>query len=131
MNQSHFPRLLISLLFILVALTFMAGILRAFSPVHAVSTANISPMVTLYINTPSASPVESESETPFLLPTAMATNQPDSDAGSSSTPIPEEDFLTDMTGIVSLGILMVVVILVGVAWGGRDSRKKKTRKSNS
>jgi hypothetical protein len=30
-----------------------------------------------------------------------------------------------MTGIITLGILLVVVILVGVTWGGRRVPKKK------
>jgi hypothetical protein len=33
-----------------------------------------------------------------------------------------------MTGIVSLGILLVVVILVGITWGGFSMRGKKERK---
>jgi nitrogen fixation-related uncharacterized protein len=33
-----------------------------------------------------------------------------------------------MTGIISLAIVLVVVILVGVTWSGLSSRKKKEPK---
>jgi hypothetical protein len=42
--------------------------------------------------------------------------------------MPELVYITDMSGIVTLGILVVVVILVGVTWGGRRVPKKKGQK---
>jgi nitrogen fixation-related uncharacterized protein len=33
-----------------------------------------------------------------------------------------------MTGIISLAIMLVVVILVGIIWGARSSRRKKEPK---
>ena len=38
-----------------------------------------------------------------------------------ATPIPEQGY-ADTTGIIALAILLVVVILVGLAWGGRRPR---------
>jgi hypothetical protein len=125
MNQSHFPRSLIILLFILVSLSFIVGTLRAFTNVHAISTPMVTPAVTLGLNTPSTTPPESENETPVPSPTAIMSSQATSMSSSPSTPVPVQDYSTDMTGIISLGILMVVVVLVGVTWGGRDPRKKK------
>jgi predicted acyltransferase len=41
-----------------------------------------------------------------------------------ATPIPESGY-ADTTGIIALAILMVVVMLVGMVWGGRSPRMKK------
>jgi len=130
MNHTHHPRSLIVLLFILVAVTFFVGTLRAFTPAHAVSNATVTPTTPLVLKTPSTTPAESESETPVFTPTVTNTGQADSDENftPTRTPIPEQEYVADMTGIVGLAILMVVVMLVGVAWGGRSPWKKKEPK---
>ncbi|HEX7540522.1 MAG TPA: hypothetical protein VF352_00205 [Anaerolineales bacterium] len=128
MNHTHLPRSLIILLFILVAVTFFVGTLRTFTPAHAVSNATGTPTVTLVLKTPSTTPPESESETPVSTPTATNLSQADSDENFTLTPIPEPEYVADMTGIIGLAILMVVVMLVGVAWGGRSPWKNKEPK---
>jgi hypothetical protein len=104
MNHTHLPRSFVILLFILVAASFFFGITRAFTPAHAVSVANATP-------TPALSTTPTESETEKQSPTP--------------TSIPEPLYFSDMTGIIALGILMVVVILIGVAWGIRHPNRNK------
>jgi hypothetical protein len=113
MNHTHLPRPLVIVLFILVAGFFFVGTLRAFIPAHALSNATVTPTVTLVLKTPSTTPAEPENEA--LSPTPTVT----------STPQADNTVYADTTGIISLAILMVVVILVGMAWGGRRPRKKK------
>ena len=60
---------------------------------------------------------------PTLVPTV--TNTPQAAVTESSEQTPEPIYVADMTGVTALGILMVVVVLVGITWGGRNFRKKK------
>jgi hypothetical protein len=145
MNRSHLPRALIILLFILVIVAFFVGTLRTFASARA---ASVLDDFTQRTNQPSAGEVLAPTSTstsvipplgptPTPLPTSVlppatkvATPMSTPAPTFTPTPIPEpEEYITDMTGIISLAILLVVVILVGVAWGGRNSRKKKEPKN--
>ena len=145
MNHPRLPRTLIVLLFILVAITFLVGTLRSFASAQAAvifenadqtgprSGYALAPTLTLTFNIltptptftalpasllPLATPVETSMPTPTPTLTPVPTNAPPAPLVSS----------TDMTGIVSLGILLVVVILVGITWGESRTRRKKERK---
>jgi septal ring-binding cell division protein DamX len=133
MNHTHLPRPLVIVLFILVVGFFFIGTLRAFIPAYAVSNATVSPAATLVLNTPSATPAEPENETLGSAPAATNTGQAGSEEGFTPTPTPtptpiDNTVYADTTGIIALATLMVVVILVGMAWGGRHPRKKKEPK---
>jgi len=131
MNHPHLPRALIILLFILVAGTTLVGSLRSFALAQAAEVIENSSQ-----NGQSAAVAQAPTPTPttkpsvnsptrasiLTTPTSTATLPP------TSTPIPEPIYVTDMTGIITLGILLVVVILVGVTWGGRRVPKKKGQK---
>jgi hypothetical protein len=141
MNQAHLPRSLVILLFILVAATFFVGILRSFMPAHAaVVLDNLTSKVDLSAATSNAdfpspgptptpppaaqlpTPIGENTSLPTPAPTVTNTMQAD---GELSSDLAEEPlYISDMTGIIALGILMVVVVLVGVAWSGRVLRKK-------
>ncbi len=108
MNQSHLTRTVIILLFILVAVTFIAGTLHTFIPARAVSNATETPTPTPASATASIALADSES-------------QPADSA-------PEQVYVSDMTGIIALSIVMVAVILIGVAWGSPGLRRKKNPK---
>jgi len=165
MTQSHLPRALFTLLFILVAVTFLVGILHAFVPARAVvvldtpaqntnlptstSTADFpspGPPLTpppasllppatgaaTLIPTPpltsaatSLMPPATPSATLIPTPASTFTDTPQAAAAESSGQVPEPIYISDMTGVTALGILMVVVVLVGITWGGRNFRKKK------
>jgi hypothetical protein len=141
MNQSHLPRSLVILLFILVAATFFVGILHSFIPAHAaVVLDDLAPRVDLSTATSNADfpspgptptpspasllppPIGEATSLPTPAPTVTDTTQAD---GELNSDLDEEPlYISDMTGIIALGILMVIVVLVGVAWGGRILRKK-------
>jgi len=128
MNQTHLPRLLVIVLFILVAGFFFVGTLRAFIPAQALSNATVTPMDTLALKTVSTTPAEPENETLGSTPVVTNTGQAGSEEGFTPTPNPtpiDKTVYADTTGVIALAILMVVVILVGMAWGGRRPRKKK------
>jgi hypothetical protein len=132
MYHSNLPRPLIIVLFILVAVSFFVGTLRAFIPAQALSNATVTPTVTLILKTPSTTPAEPENEALGSTPTVTNTGQAGSEEGFNPTPTPtpnptpiDKTVYADTTGIIAPAILMVVVILVGMAWGGRRPRKKK------
>ncbi len=139
MNHPRLPRALIILLFILLAGTFLVGTLRSFASARAATVSEaasldsrrpgeaLAPTLTsatleaTFTGLPALflpPPTEVATLAPTPLPTFIPTN----------TPLPEPAYISDMTGIVSLGILLVVVILVGVTWGGRGAAKKKVQK---
>jgi hypothetical protein len=142
MNQSHLPRLLINLLFMLVAATFFAGVLRAFAPARAalvndnLAQTTALPTSTSLVDFPSPGPALTLPPASSLPPpTRDATSLPTSAPTDTSTPLADTEvypdldeepiYITDMTGIIALGILMVVVVLVGMAWGVRNPGKNK------
>ncbi len=149
MNHPRLPRALIILLFILVALTTLAGSLRSFAsaqaaddieggnqngqisgaalaptpttPPTAKATIN-SPTLALTLTMPTATLLPSPTGTATLVPTPTPTLIP------TTTPVPEPVYTTDMSGIITLAIVLVVVILVGVTLGGRSVRRKNGAK---
>ena len=142
MTQSHLPRALFTLLFILVGVTFLVGIMRAFVPARAVvvldtpaqninlptstSTADFpSPGPPLTPPPASLLPPATPEETLIQTSAPTVTNTPRAAVAESSEQASEPIYISDMTGVTALGILMVVVVLVGITWGGRNFRKKK------
>jgi len=140
MNQSHLPRTLINLLFILVVTTFLAGVLRAFEPAQAALVLDTPTQATGLPTSTSISEFPSPGSTPTpppasLLPppageaTLIPTPAPTATAQAEGETSPDLDerplYISDMTGIIALGILMVVVVLVGVAWGRYSFNKNK------
>jgi hypothetical protein len=128
MNHPHLPRALIILLFILVAGTTLVGSLRSFASAQAAEVIENSSL-----NGQSAAVAQAPTPTPTTKPSInsptrasiLTTPTPTATLAPTSTPVPEPIYVTDMTGIITLGILLVVVILVGVTWGGRRVPKKK------
>jgi hypothetical protein len=147
MNHPRLPRALIVLLFILVAVTFLGGTLRSFASAQAATdlgeTGQIGPGTgealapTLTSNVSILTPAATFTALPAsLLPpvtpveTAIPTLTPTPEptlAPTDAPPLPPEYF-TDMTGIISLAIVLVVVILVGITWGGSSVRRKNGQK---
>jgi hypothetical protein len=108
------PRSFIILLSILIAATFLVGTLLTYASAQAADFPLLGSTPTL----PSIS----------LLP------PPANDAPSMQTPSPtltptaspiSTTVYADTTGIIALGILMVVVVLIGIIWGERSLLKKK------
>jgi len=134
MNNTRLSRPLIIIPFILVAGTFIVGTLRSFTPAFALANATptftliATPTITLVLTKASTLPAEPANGTLSPTPTATGTAEAESEQVFTPTPAPLPEFITDMTGIITLAVLMVVVILVGVAWGGRLPHKKKTPK---
>jgi len=137
MNHPHLPRSLIILVFFLVAATFLVGTLNTFAPAHAAivledqaQKADLPSVVTI---TPTSTSI---ADFPPLLPTLIPPPTsllppPIDNATSISTPPPtltpmpipiSNPGYADTTGIIALAILMVVVMLVGMVWGGSTSR---------
>jgi hypothetical protein len=140
MNQSNLPRMLINLLFMLVVAFFFAGVLRAFVPVRAALVIdNLAQTTSLPTSTsmvdfpspgptltpPPASSLPPPTSDATLLPTPAPTDTSTPPADGEEYPDLDEEpiFITDMTGIIALGILMVIVVLVGLAWGVRNYGK--------
>jgi hypothetical protein len=129
MNQTHLPRFLFVPLILLIVATFFIGTVRTFIPVHARSNAMVIPAVTQISKTPSTTPDKTAVTTPVATSMESSSGSADIDTGVTPTPTEEIDQgYADTTGIIALAILMVVVILVGVAWGGRKSRMNKVPK---
>jgi hypothetical protein len=147
MNHPRLPRALIILLFILVAGTTLAGSLRSFASAQvaddiedssqngqsaaAAQAPTLTPTTRSILGSPTLAPtLTAPTATLLPSPTGTATPTPTTAAtlAPTSTPIPEPVYITDMTGIVTLGILVVVIILVGVTWGGRRVPRKKGQK---
>ena len=147
MNHIHLPRSLYIPLFILVACPFIFGTLRSFTPAHAApvledltnkadqpsARINVTPTYTSIANTPNLGPTPTSTPLPpcILPPTDDATSMPTPAPTPSPTATPYpilESAYADTVIITVMAILMVVVILVGMAWGIRSQRKKKEPK---
>jgi hypothetical protein len=144
MNHSRLARALIILLFILVSVTFFTGTLRTFAlaraaPVLDERDANtglqLAEVVAITVTsttsflTPGSTPIPPVA-TVLASPTPVETIEatPAPTPTPTATPVPEPEYITDMTGILALGILLVVVILVGITWGAASTRKKRKGK---
>lgn len=143
MNPSRLPRTLIVLLFILVAITFLVGTLRSFASAQAAviledasqtgprsgdaPAPTLTPTLNILTPPPTFTPLPASLLPPATpVETSMPTPEPTVTLTPTATPSPPPKlYITDMTGIVSLGILLVVVILVGVTWGERNLRRNK------
>jgi len=145
MNKIHLPRAPIILLFILVAVTFFVGTLLTFASAHAATVLDVfsqkavlpsvakteTPTNTSTSNFPSPGPTLTPLPTSLLPPpTTSATSMPTPPPTLTPTaaPIPAPEYYSDMTGIIALVILLVVVMLVGMTWGGLNPVKKQGSK---
>jgi hypothetical protein len=135
MNHPHLPRALIILLFFLMVATFFVGTLRTFASAQAVvvlddrapTTGLLSVDKNLAVAPTSTTMIPTPGHTLTPPPTKVATSMPTpaSTPAPTAAPITEQIYVTDMTGIIALAILLVVVILVGVTLSGRTSWNKK------
>ena len=135
MTHNHLPRPLFILLFILVAVTFIYGVLHLLIPVRAgsINTATSTPISTsIYTDTSTGSPIASTTPSVGILdaiPNPTSTDQAESLESPALTPTPkptpEPIYVADMTGVNSLGIVMVAVVLLGIILGGRRPPRKK------
>ena len=127
MKTSDASRRILLLLLALIFVIFLVGTSPAIFPAHAgvISAAvptlepTYTPLATDYSSnlTPGPTPIPSPgpSETPMLTlaPTPTPTLFP-----------PPLGMSTDMTGVIALAILVVVVTLIGMIWGGALFRRK-------
>ena len=96
MKSAHTPRTLIILSLILVAATFLAGVLHAFDSARAASVTSAAI---------ASHPAEGE-----ITPTP------------APTPVPVSG---DTTGIIALAMVIVIIVLVGAVMGTNRSFRKK------
>jgi hypothetical protein len=94
MNPTRLPRLFVFLSLLLILAAFLLGTLLSFTQVQAAPAA-----------TPGGTGADEETS-----PTATLTPEP----GRGSA---------NMTGILLLGIVLVMIILFGLLWGGRITHK--------
>ncbi len=94
MKPVHLPRLFVVFSLLLLLTAFVAGTLLAFTQVQAA---------------PGATPTETGGGGESSL---TATPTPEPGRGSANT-----------AGILLLGVLLVMVILVGLLWGGRTAQR--------
>jgi hypothetical protein len=94
MKPAHIPRILIIISIILIAATFLAGVLHAFGSARAATPA-----------TPASAGHPAETE---LTPTPVP------------TPVPVSG---DTTGIIALAMLIVIIVLVGAIIGANKPKR--------
>jgi hypothetical protein len=105
MKPVHIPPSIVILIFLLVAVTFLAGTLHTFDTAHAAAS---------------------------ITPTATASNQPDNGADLTPTPEPTPDLVSaDTTGIIALAIIIVIIVLIDAILGNSRYYKKKPPKKKS
>jgi hypothetical protein len=128
MNNIHLPRSLVILLFILVIGTFIMGILRTFATARAATfLPNSSPTSTSTADYSPPGPTPTPPPVSLLPPpTTEKTSEPTPAPTLTPTLIPNNTVYADTTGIIALAILLVVVVLVGMAFGQRNRRRNKS-----
>ena len=147
------PRTFVILLCVLVAVTIFIGTMHSFLPAQAAPVSNERAAIidgisggrqvaSLSTSTASLPPPISTLSPPsgsiLPLPTGVVTSMVTPGSTPSLGPTPSlipthtpvsvpaaaDIYITDMTGIIALTILLVFVIVVGVAWGVRTSPRK-------
>jgi hypothetical protein len=136
MKPAHNSRWIAILILFLIIVTFLVGILRAFSSARAALVsdpgdslihlipAGMNPTLTPPATyggtslTPGYTPQFPPGPTDTVMPTPAPTLTP------MPLPVPITPS-ADTTGIIGLAILLVVITLVGLAWGGGGPRGKK------
>jgi hypothetical protein len=99
MKHPHIPLALIILSIFLVIAIFLAGVLHAFDSARAAS----------------------------VTPAVIASHQVENETVRTPTPAPTSDSVSgDTTGILTLAILIVVIVLVGSVMGTKKPIRKKT-----
>jgi hypothetical protein len=124
MKSAHFKsRLLVSLILLLVAATFLAGSLRLF---HKASAAVSSGVVAASSGHPETDTSVVRGSESFRGVSATAALSGSFQAGTGlppqATPVVGSDS-ADTGGIIALAIVIVVTILVGAVWGARGSTR--------
>ena len=136
MKSAHASRWIAILILSLIVVTFLAGTVRAFSsvqaallsdpgdPVNSLTPPDMNPTLTppaTYDGTSlpaGPTPQLPLGPTDTLMPTPAPTLTP--------TPLPAPiPASADTTGIIALAILLVVITLVGLAWGGGGPRRNQ------
>ena len=100
MKPFHIPRSLLFVIIAIVALTFLVGTLRAFATARAATPAAVT-----------------------ATPTGQIQPSPDITESTDETPVLQS---ADTTGIIALGIVIVLIVLVGSLTGGSKFWKKRT-----
>jgi len=134
------PRSFIILLSILIAVTFFVGSLRTFASAQAATVLdNLTYKTDRLSSVRGLIPTSVSSDFPSLGPTPTppsasllppaATDAPLMQTPAPTltptvSPIPKTEY-ADTTGVIALGILMVVVVLIGIIWGERNLLQKK------
>jgi hypothetical protein len=99
MKPVNLPRSLFIFTFVLVAVAFLTGTMKAFNTARAASAT----------------------------PTGTAIGQVKKVANQTPTPVPTPvPVSADTTGIIALAIIIVVIVLIGATLGGSKSHKKKS-----
>lgn len=132
MNHTHLPRSLIILLFILVGVTFFVGTLHTFAPARAATVlADLAPTSTSMADFPPPGPTPTPPPASLLPPPtedATLLQTPPPTYTPNPTALPDYTIYADTTGVIALAILLVVVVLVGMAFGQHNRSRKKTPK---
>ena len=114
------------LLLTLVLIISLAGTWLAISPAHAAILSAALPTLNPG-HTPSAT-----DDSAILAPEATPVPSPGPSATAVLAPAPTPTpgvTTTDMTGIIGLAMLVVIVTLIGMVWGGTPSRRKGSRRA--
>ena len=119
MKPFHIPRSLLFVIIAIVALTFLVGTLRAFATAHAATPAAVTATPTGQIQ-PTSLLIAS-----VLIVAAVATIVffERITESTDETPVLQS---ADTTGIIALGIVIVLIVLVGSLTGGSKFWKKRT-----
>ena len=141
MNHMQHSRIFIILLSILIAVTFFVGSLHTFTSAQAATVLDdLAPKTGLSSTNRELIPTStSAADLPPLGPTptppsASLLPPPATDAPLMPTLAPtltptaspiSKKLYADTTGVIALGILMVVVVLIGIILGERSLLKKK------
>ena len=121
MKPSDASRRMLLLLLALIPVIFAASTLPVISPAHAAILSAALPTLE-----PTHTPFATDDTS--LLPPGPSETPPPTPA---PTPTPFRVPVavpTDMTGLIGLAILVVVVTLVGMVWGGAPARRKRAAK---
>lgn len=106
MKPIHIPRSILIIILVAISLAFLFGTVRAFDSVHAYVpvTGGTLSGAAMFAAYDEPEPTDEPTVTPTALPTPPS---------------------ADTTGTIVLAIVIVAVVLVGTAWGGRKLTSTK------
>jgi hypothetical protein len=130
--MDHFtaPRGIILLVISLILVVFLTGTLLAFAPAPAQGVPASSehplqqPLIRLAQNNSVPTITLISTFTPLASNASLLTPTP----VPSPAQLPHRELPVDMTGVISLGILVVVITLIGTIWGEITDHHKKAAK---